>query len=242
MALEGFRLRAHLIRGVVAEPYGLDLSGILASRIIRQRKDSNPTSRYESTKDNPQDIDLPLDMCAVGEDNWHWSATCGKTYPLESLPQEPHTYYRVVNDSWVGRTAHRPLPYYNFKSGAYRDVMMPAHVVLTPYVDWFGVGNLDKIMGLVKHIRSIGKRRAKGEGVVHKWEIEKVDKDPDKLAHCGEDDELLRPSPVECATRLDLDYDLTWHAIRPPSWNPNRIRELAVKPEDELFVPEAWEL
>lgn len=244
MALTPFVLQAKLIRGVVAEPYSLDLAGILSSRLIRMAKDENSLAVYDSMQANPNEVDLPLMMCeSGGEDSWHWGVTSGVTRALDRRPQEPHTYYRVVNDSWAGRAGDRPLPYYNYKSGAYRDVMMPAHVVLTPDVTWYGVGDIERIQELVSPIRSIGKRRSKGEGMIHSWQISKTEpEDIDRFIHCGYSEGLLRPSPVVCAERLQVDYELAWHAIRPPSWNPNRIRELAVEPEEELYLPEEWEL
>lgn len=237
--MKPFCLKATLLRGVVTEQYNLDLAGILASRIWRTTKHA---PQVDSMIDRPQDLDLPLDMCDTGSD-WHWMATCAAVETDPDRPQEPKTYYRVVNESMMSRAADRPLPYYHPRSSAYRDVMMPAPVTLTPHLKWYGVGDIDAIYNLVKRIRSVGKRRAKGEGIVLKWEIEEIhNQDPWEIAHTGLEKQILRPIPIECADQLGLQYKLEWFCIRPPSWNPNRIRELAVAQEEEMYIPEEWEL
>lgn len=235
-----FKVTATLLRGVSTEPYGLDLAGILASRVWRGR-----TTRPEvdSMVDNPRDLDIPLDICDESSEDWHWMGTCALVEVDDKRPIEPRTFYRVVNDSWASRAADRPLPYYQPRSGPWRDVMMPAPVTLTPRLTWYGVGEVDQVRDLLTPIRSLGKRRAKGEGNVLSWDVHEVDGDPWALAHTGEQgDCLLRPMPVECATRTGLPFRLEWHSIRPPSWNPNRLREIAVNVEEELYLPDEWEL
>lgn len=238
MAMTPFHLKAQLLRGACFEPYGLDLAGILASRLWRKNK---PAPSVDSMIERPDDLNLPLDVCAAGDD-WHWLASCAVATVDANHPQEPRTFYRVVNDSWAARAADRPLPYYHPRSSAYRDAMMPAPITLTPTLDWYGVGDIPKILKMVQDIRSIGKRRAKGEGRVLKWEIESVPNvDPWVHGHIGQENRVIRPIPVECADRMDVQYQLAWHAIRPPSWNPNRLRELAVEQEEDVYLPEEWE-
>lgn len=239
MAMKPFHLRAQMLRGACFEPYGLDLAGILASRLWRS---GTHGAHVDSMIERPNDLNIPLDMCSAGDD-WHWMATCAIAQVDSLHPQEPRTFYRVVNDSWVARAADRPLPYYHPRSSAYRDVMMPAPITLTPTLDWYGVGDLDRILKMVSPIRSLGKRRAKGEGRVLSWTItEEIGVDTWVHGHIGQESRIVRPIPIECANRLDVQYQLAWHAIRPPSWNPNRLRELAVDKEEEVFLPEEWEL
>lgn len=239
MAMTPFKVTAHLLRGVVAEEHSLDLAGLLASRMWREKKAS---TAVDSMIKHPEDFDLPLDMCDHGDD-WHWMATTGHVQPLPGFPQEPRTHYRVVNDSWVARAADRPLPYYHPRSSAYRDVMMPAHVSLTPTITWWGVGELEAIERLLFSITEVGKRRMVGEGKIIRWEFEEVTTDDAwRYGHVGEMDGIARPIPVACAERLALDYETVWHAIRPPSWNPNRLRKLAVKAEEQMYLPDEWEL
>lgn len=239
MAMKPFRLTAHTLRGVCMEPYGLDLAGILASRKWSEIR--NDTS-VDSMVERPDDLDLPLDMCSSGAD-WHWKASCAMVQVDEGKPQEPRTYYRVVNDSMVARAANRPLPYYHPRSSAYRDVMMPAPITLSPTLTWEGVGDLDKVFHLVKDIRSVGKRRSKGEGRIVNWSISEIESDDNlSIGHIDPNGRINRPIPVECADRIGVEYQIAWHAIRPPSWNPNRLREMAVEKEEELYLPEEWEL
>ena len=237
MALTPLKVTAHLLRGASLDPLTLDLAGILASQLWVEA----PKGR-ESSEPNPDDLDLPLDICEGGEAGWHWLASCAVTNPLEETPQEPRTYYRVVDDSAASRLGDRPIPYWSPRSSAYRDMMMPAHITLTPTLTWWAVGDEQRIKELLAPIRSLGKRRNKGEGRVLRWEVKKVQSDkPWELAHMGESEEIIRPCPTECAEKLGVPYSQGWHALRPPSWNPDRLKLLAIPAEEELYIPEEWD-
>lgn len=237
MAVEALKITARLLRGASFDPLTLDLAGILASQIWA----SSPHHK-ESFAPSPDDLDLPLDICEGGEAGWHWLASCAIPDTTLNIPQEPRTYYRVVDDSSVSRLGARPIPYWSPRSSAYRDMMMPAHVTLTPTLTWYAVGDKEKIKTLLSPIRNIGKRRNKGEGKIIEWNIDTIASDnPWALAHIGEQGELVRPSPVECAHKLGVAYSQGWHAIRPPSWNPDRLKLLAIPVEEEIYIPEEWD-
>lgn len=233
MALSPVVITAHLLRGVCADEHDLDLAGLLAAQMHR-------------SLDLPldEDYDLPLDVCLEDGDDWHWLATNASFAPLDDrYPYETRTLYRQVDTGWTQRSAVRPLPYTSPRSGPFRDVMMPASVVLTPSATWYAVGDIERMRALLSPVRAIGKRRARGEGTVLSWDFEQTDTDSKWVfGHTGNTGEIKRPCPQKCAERLDLPYDTKWHALRPPSWNPNRLRPLCVPPADEMYIPEEWEL
>lgn len=233
---------AHLNTGLGYDPpYGLDLAGLLATRVRlleqQRRHDEGRLVSHplpDTTEEEVYDLRLPLSRCRTGSE-WHWLASC--VIPVDPLPDpEPRTYYRTVDYSWAQRAAKRPLPHYlSPSSGAYRDVMMPAPVVVCGRATWRCVGDREQIEALLRGVRFIGRRRSTGEGGVLFWEVREVDEDPGTWGHL-QGREITRPCPQECAEALGLEgheWRLGHYAIRPPSWHPDRLMPLAMAMDEE---------
>lgn len=238
---QGYRnvlITAHLRGGVGLDlPYGLDLAGILASRQrdldradIMDRGLGRSMPLPDSTGEEPEDLALPLGECSTGED-WHWLASCA--IPVDVWEAVvPRTFYRVLDSTWLHTAAERPLMYHHPSKGPHRDMMLPAPVVMCAALQWRAVGDPDRIHDLVRGITALGRRRATGEGAIRGWEVKDVgDADPAWAHVDGED--IIRPCPTQCAESLGVPYRLGHYAIRPPSWNPNRLAALAMTPEPE---------
>lgn len=237
-----FTVTATLRAGVgMDEPYGLDLVGLIATRMRAvaraQRHDAgqavtNPLP--DTTHPEPDDMSLPISRCLEGPD-WHWLASCA--IPVDPAPEpEPRTFYRVVDSSWAQRAAERPLPYQHPGKGPHRDIMMPSPVLICPALQWRAVGDPERVHDLLKAVFFIGRRRTVGEGSVLGWDTEvHLDADPATWTHV-DGDTIIRPIPVECADTLGVPYRVGWYALRPPSWHPDRLQEMAMTEEDD----DAW--
>lgn len=244
---EALSITADLVTGAVFDlPYGLDLAGILASRVRlldMQARAADYDGRVpvmpDTTEEEAEDLLLPLARCRTGED-WHWAATCA--IPSEADPDlDPRTYYRSTDYGWAQRAATRPLPYYLSPSkGPYRDSMMPAPAVICGQLQWRAIGDAAAVSRLLRPIRSIGKRRATGEGGITKWTVEPVEVDAATWVHL-DGSTILRPCPEACVAAAGLDEE-QWrtghYAIRPPSWHPSRLQPLAMTQFEDDF--EEW--
>lgn len=237
-----FTVTAHLLAGVGMNlPYGLDLAGLLAARVRVLARESRALSGNlltsplpDSTEEEPEDLTLPLARCVhAGGEEWHWMGSCA--IPVDANPDPaPRTFYRVVDAAWAQRAADRPLPYVHGSHGPYRDVMMAAPVLVCQALQWRAVGDPDETLRLLSPMRFIGRRHATGEGQVLSWSVETVVADPFLWAHTDGDD-LVRPVPVACAQTAGVPYRLGWYALRPPSWHPGRLRELAMTDDTEQW-------
>lgn len=235
-------ITAHLRTGVGLDlPYGLDLAGILATRlraVDRAELSARGTLRSsplpDTTQEDPEDMDLPLSTCATDPGAWHWLASCALPQDPDEHP-EPRTFYRTVDAAWAQRAASRPLAYHHPSKGPYRDVMMPSPVIVTPALQWRAYGDAPRVEHLLRGIRFLGRRRAVGEGRVLSWEVSSPGIAPEEVLgwvhHEGE--VILRPCPTACAQALGLEHRIGWYAIRPPSWHTDRLAELAMTPENE---------
>lgn len=236
MALVPLRITAHLLRGVCADTYDLDFAGLLASRVRSRNQIHGQASVL-------LDIDLPLGVCDLGGDEgWHWLATNPQFFLMDSrYPRETDILYRVVDAGWAGRSAQRPLKAYSHRKGAYRDVMLPTQVALTPKLEWYAVGEKAEIESLLRGVNFVGKRRGRGWGRTKKWEVEEVKDVPVwEWGHMGDTGTPMRPLPYECAERIGGEYTTITHGIRPPMWE--RQQTLYIPRQEELYYPEEWEL
>ena len=234
-------VRATLRSGIGMDlPYGLDLAGILATRIRaldrkeRADKGSLVTAPLpDTTEEEPEDLALPLARCHGGGPDWHWAASCA--IPLDPDPDpEPRTFYRTLDAGWMHRVAVRPLPYHHPSKGSYRDMMVPAPIVQCREVEWRAVGDAKAIERLLRPLAYLGRRRSVGEGKVLSWTVHEVtDADPAEWAHRTDNNELIRPVPTACAEALAVPYDMGYYALRPPSWVPGRMQELAMTKADD---------
>lgn len=224
-------------------PYGLDLAGIIAAHQRRVQKAAREQAGTLVSQPPPDttdavadDLDLPLSRCATGTD-WHWTATCAIPVAADEDP-ETRMFYRTVDSSWSERAATRPLPYFSPKSGPYRDVMMASQITMCPAITWRGIGDINAVRAAVAPIWFLGRRRNAGEGEVLTWTVEEAHPDDlGRFIHADTDDAILRPCPTDCAEALGVDYRVGLYALRPPSWHPDMLTELAMtaEPDDDWF-------
>ncbi len=222
----------------VDEPYGLDLAGLISSRLrriqgSRLRPDDDPLP--DTNNAEVDDLALPFAHCVGdGDENWHWLASCAILRHVTARP-ESHVFYRNVDARYASDHAAGPIPSaVMHHTGAWRDQMLPTPVSVCSTVVWHAVGDADQLRRLLTPIRYLGKRRATGEGRVLAWDIADIDADPYEHAHLA-DGNIIRPCPVECLDGLgyEVPHDLGWYAIRPPSWHPNRLVRTAMTASSE---------
>lgn len=219
-------------------PYGLDLAGLLAARmrvldrgLLHEAGRLTTSPLPDTTQEEPEDMNLPLGTCSTAGEQWHWLASCALPVDPEEHP-EPRTYYCNVDGPWAQVAAARPLAYHHPSKGPYRDMMMPAPVVVCRAVQWRAVGDAKRVEELLRGMRFVGRRRSVGEGGVLDWNVEEVDADEFTWCHVREA-EIIRPCPEQCAQEAGVAYRMGWYALRPPSWHPDRLVALAMTPEPE---------
>lgn len=235
-----FEVTAHLRTGIGWEgPYYLDLAGLLAGQIRRQQRAHQDqegtltsTPLPDTTDEDPEDLRLPLARCFAGAD-WHWAGTCARPDTGVDGQIDPRMFFRTTDWDWAARAADRPVPYASPKAGPYRDVMMTAPILECSAVTWRGIGDIDAVRTALAPVRFIGRRRATGEGRVLSWTITPATpQNPHRWVH-AEGNTILRPCPAECALDLNIPYQVGAYAIRPPSWHPDRLMDLAMTAETD---------
>lgn len=81
-------------------------------------------------------------------------------------------------------------------------------------IEFYAMGNAEKIKDLLSYVPAIGKKYAAGWGNVEEWVVEEFDEDWTTDGKYG----LMRPMPIEEYDPKDRIYTMGECAIRPPAW------------------------
>lgn len=202
---EPLHVRAHLRTAVIADRY-LPLDGILFYQAMRNEH-------------GPQVVTIP-GQCILCEED---------TLPLAVANDgTPEWYYRCSWARWSHEVEGRD--YWNkrfdaqfsdlidfskrrgkvlIEQGRYKAYHMPVFYRAASWVEWWCVGDRERIEYLLSCCAHIGKKTAQGWGRVSQWEIEEAPED----WSVWRDDELMRGIPGELG-------DLQHYGIRPSYWLP----------------------
>jgi hypothetical protein len=112
--------------------------------------------------------------------------------------------------------------------GSEKSYDLPLFLRLTPRIDWFCVGNPEKIKSLLDGITGLGKKRGQGFGQVYQWEVVEIKED----WSLTRDGELMKPVPNHVFKELGIGkfYNLMKWGWKPPIWLPEN--------KDICFMPE----
>lgn len=102
--------------------------------------------------------------------------------------------------------------------GKYRAYRMLQVIRTTDKIEFYALGNADKISSLLKHIHCIGKKPSMGYGFVRQWDVEKIKHD---YSVWHPEYGLMRPVPVDQADQMPCDlsaYPIMVYGTRPPYW------------------------
>ncbi len=114
-------------------------------------------------------------------------------------------------------------------AGKYKSHRLPLRIRVIEKIAWFCVGNAEKILEALKSIRSLGKKRSIGYGVVSRWYYEPAEEDLSLWAQTTQGKLLMRPLPWCKELPQDLiGYRRDYGAVQPPYWHPARWIERVV--------------
>lgn len=113
--------------------------------------------------------------------------------------------------------------------GALRNKKELLHLVVTPAVRFWAVGDPEAVVQLVKKVHYIGVRRAVGYGKVVRRTIAYVDRD---YSVVDPDGNPARPIPISARSSVPSNWEIWRAAYRPPYWRPENV--------DLCYMPPAW--
>lgn len=206
-------VQAHAPLGVACDPVGVDLAGVLASRMVRLLEASGL-----EVPGVGEDLDLPLAVCDGGAVGWHWAAGCSTpTVTLAGYGRRA----RVIDPGWLAATSAGRWPTILASKGPYKDRVTPYQVRQGGTLTWRAVGDAHKVAHLLAPVRFVGKCRGVGEGMITSWSVSVVDvpvREWGVWVHTRPDGSLGRACPVECATTYapGASWSQGLWGLRPP--------------------------
>lgn len=209
------KVTARLRHGVVIPTrFPAPLDGILASaaRTRRLGVDHDVDHHVEP---------LPLTgtlRSGWGHQRWVWAATCAHIPPTATTDVR-HIHRRTwaeIEASSVGITGDKvpATP----EVGQYKAMRIPVVATNILDVEWWCVGNPDRIGDLLADVTGIGKKVNIGEGDIVRWTVTDVGAPDTDAVMWHPDGRISRPVPVRHADRLGVtgcDTE-TVDAYRPP--------------------------
>lgn len=230
------RIRAELSEPIAYSGDGLPIDAILSAAVFRE-VGRRVTAHWPLAQDDefPRDLDLPLARWACDFDGecdqrlrnahdgrvWGWRASDVHAHWLVHTAVEVRkrcdigAYGRWTDATDVDESAGRFKAY---------DLKLPARIAA--WLEWYVVGDADEIRRLLeRHITSLGRKRAHGNGRVMRWHVEPM----------AEDWSVERGGKLTRAMPRGYGHGrVAMRAVRPPCWHPSRQIVCVVPIESEL--------
>jgi CRISPR type IV-associated protein Csf3 len=190
------------------------LDSILAAEWVRR---NHPDKFYnDGARAGLIEPALPLAKTEVAGE-WVWSASVAQ---YRCYGEYTHYWHKRLRPYITGRYIDSPKKI-NVASGQYKGYRMPVNVLLVGPLTWFCVGDPDGVRELLMGVKSLGKKRAYGFGMVeldHRgrpaWKVEPWSED---WSVYGPGGRLMRTVPFDGTFREDAT--LRQWGIRPPYWH-----------------------
>lgn len=208
--MRSLRIRGWLRTAVVADK-ALPLDGILLYQATRRAL--GPQDRtLPGMTDRPVDeakVRVPLACENTGTDKWFYKCSFAQ-WPGHARFGKAFWEKRVATDHIdivdMGRSKNITIG-----SGRYRLYHMPVFYIAALYVDWYAVGELDAVDGLLSDVWAIGKKTSQGWGRVWRWQVEEWAED----WSVQQGGEWMRAVPIMGS--FDVG-NIQLYGFRPPYW------------------------
>lgn len=209
----GIKITAHLLSSpVVMDDWSPSIDGILEWSILDRLGLLQPNLTREECEKNAPIIaeNMPLEKGEISG-NWYWkcSSPC-YFYEIE--------YTTQINKRWSPIEDGNPPEWgkrkqkWDSQSGPDKAYRLPLFERVISQIDWYLVGDIDRILDLLNSIKTIGKKGSYGNGQVLKWEAKEIGSD---WHLWGPNGELMRPIPVGAIDR-PTSFAIKQWGIRPP--------------------------
>ena len=196
-------------RIATTEPW-LPLDSILSAAWIRKY---HPEQFYlpATTSNNIIIADLPLAKTGNAED-WAWSCSFNTIRPITEYIMHWHKRFDDYREQYIDFRGKRGK--IDAKAGKYKSYRMPLVVQIYDRLEWYAIGDIDKVKELCSMITHIGKKTSQGLGAVDHWEV--IPWHEDWSLYC--DNRLTRAIPITQELRSGVEAITRQYGIRPPYW------------------------
>jgi len=160
---------------------------------------------------------LPLDVWGHGQGHALWVYCSSWAIPGEYERDLVH-FTRRINFEQVERYVRpRDTRIYTAKS-EFAAKYIPFQTVVTDALTWHVVGIKEELEEALALVRSIGKKRRRGYGVVRRWTV--TEEADGQARAVFADGMLARPVPARLLELMDIEgeFEYSFTTYRPPYW------------------------
>ena len=225
MGSTNLRIRAYLRTPVVADQW-LPLDGVLLAMQTREdlgaRAATLPgASALEQPKGEPMRGGR-LPIAVVHAKDWYYKCSWAAWGPCADGKDAWSKRFDVTSAYLVDFRGRRGR--IDTSSSAYKAYRMPVFYRAALWVEWYCVGDVDRLTPLVQMITHLGKKAAQGWGRVAKWEIEPIEQD----WSVWKDGRLMRGIPRYHWPHEGGEPKIGMYGVRPSYWDRRNQLELAL--------------
>lgn len=212
---EPLKVSAQVRTGIIADQW-LPLDAILDYQVKRERFGPQIAARPGGgPKASKPDPDVPLKVYGIGSENWYYACSWAQPQPwwiaegIDHWNKRFDTQFAGLVD--FGKRRGKVI----IEQGAYKAYHMPVFYRVTDRVEWYCLGNQERITELLATVTHIGKKRSQGWGRIANWTVEQW---PDDWSRCR-NGRLTRGIPIFDTTQ---PVDLMLYGLHPPyysHWN-----------------------
>jgi len=223
--MKNLQVTAHLSNAIaVNDDWTPQLEGILIYHGLNQLGLAHPNPSVEQIKANQSIIDK---VTPIKKDENHGFYYCSN--PVYIYIAEEKSNFRKrweANDKYINWGKRKAK--IETSQGGEKNYDLPLFLRLTNRIDWFCVGDKEKIENLLELVTGLGKKRSHGFGQVSLWEVTEIENDWSLV----KDDELMKPVPSIVFKELGITkfYNVLRWGWKPPIWLPEN-KALCMMPE-----------
>lgn len=230
------RITAHMGAPIVMLPHeSLPLDGVLEWAASKSRaevvqrdllpRDKRGRRRLPPITQQAFNFKIPVKRIGHKDDpDWHWAASWAQ-FPDGFETDKAHWNKRAdFGDPALSShlTFGGKSEKVNLSSGRYKSYHVPLSLVCADRVEWYVLGDHERIARLLRKITHLGKKRAYGFGETLKWSIHATDRD----RSCWSDD----GRPMRALPNREGNYRRLNHGIRAPYWH-HQTKRLVIVPD-----------
>jgi CRISPR type IV-associated protein Csf3 len=210
------KIRAYMKTGVISDQY-LPLDGILYYHLVRREMPEQMVSKPgESTIREGQNITLPIKRGGAKDHTWYYNCSFAQ-FPKNTVEDSS---FKVKQGRWLKYSSHySQSKKIDIGSGKFKNAHIKVYYRSCKYIDWYCVGDPERIADLLRFCMNLGKNFGDGWGEVLKWEIKDW---PENWSIQNDKGELMRAVPLQ-EHHLKKNVRGYMYGVRPSYWNPRHI-------------------
>lgn len=207
--MKQLRVRAYLQTPVICDK-NLPLDSILYYHHVRKHLGEEVISKPgESTIRESSVPLLPIKKGGKRDEKWYYNCSFAQ-WPEKTVEQSS---FKVKKGDWLQHSDYLSdkVKKVETQRGRHKAYHIQMYYRFAQYIEWYLIGDQQKIINLLNFCTAIGKNTGDGWGQVLRWEVIEWPEDWSVRGHNGK---LMRSIPYE----KGIPYGL-----RPSYWNPRHI-------------------